>query len=212
VTAWERARYAVRVLAVGTWALVSWAWSKLWAAGRADDDPAGPIILIVVGVGMVYGVLVATPILASPLTLAWLVGAGIAGHKRLAMQGDDAEPESALASVEAAAAPVNAPTDADLIYALGHLIGTRNGVLLRDVVKAFHKAGVRASWGIPELRVQCERLGIPIKESIQVGKSTSKGIHREGLKKVIYPTLAGAEKQPSYWPSDLNPQEEASSG
>lgn len=211
MTAWQRAWYAVRVLAVGTLAVVRIVWGKIWAAGRADDDMVGPVILVLVGVGMIYVAVLATPILASPITLAWLIAAGIAGHKRLGAPADDDEPETALASVEASPKPVSVPTDADLVYALGHLIGTRNGVLLRDVVKAFHGAGVRASWGIPELRAQCERIGIPIKESIQVGKSTSKGIHREGLKKVIYPTLAGADREPAYWPADLQPQEEASS-
>lgn len=203
--------HAVRVLAVGTWLVARWAWGRLWAAGQADDDLVGPVVVVVVGVVMVGVAVAATPILASPLTLVWLVAAGVSGHRHLGAEpppGPDAEDVEAVEGTGPRTA--EAPTDDELLRALADLIGTRNGVLLRDVVAAFHKAGVRTSWGIPELRAQCERLRIPIKASLQVGKFTSKGVHREGLKAVIYPVLANAEKAPPYWPADLPRREEPS--
>ncbi|MFB7162310.1 hypothetical protein [Streptomyces sp. NPDC056242] len=194
-----------RILAKGTAVIARAAWSKLWALGQADDDFVGPIVVVVVGVGMIYVLLIGAPILASPLTLAWLIGSYIAGTRATAAEEDTPEDEADELPVHARRA-YGPPSDADFVTGLAQLIGRRNGVLLRAVADAFHEAGVTTDWDVPELRAQCDALGIPIKESIKVAGATSSGIHRDGLREALTTTvtarLEAAPTAPSQAPTE----------
>jgi hypothetical protein len=64
------------------------------------------------------------------------------------------------------------------------VIGDRNGVLLAELLAAWHEAGLNLDWDVAQVRSICERLGIPVRDKINVGKSVSVGVHVEDLTRV----------------------------
>ena len=64
------------------------------------------------------------------------------------------------------------------------VIGDRNGVLLSELLSAWHEAGLNLDWDVAQVRSICERLGIPVRDKINVGKSVSVGVHVDDLTRV----------------------------
>ncbi|MFI5808999.1 hypothetical protein [Streptomyces sp. NPDC051561] len=89
------------------------------------------------------------------------------------------------AAEDDAEAVVEPPTDAEFITAVAELIGTRNGVLLRDIVELYHETGVDPAWGIPEVRAICTRLGIPVRDRLNTRSGLSVGVHGEAFRAAL---------------------------
>lgn len=74
--------------------------------------------------------------------------------------------------------------DEAFVQWLRDLIGDRNGVLLAEVLAGFHAAGMHPDWDVTVVRSICDRLGIPVKDSIKVSGSVSVGVHVDDLTSV----------------------------
>lgn len=64
------------------------------------------------------------------------------------------------------------------------VIGDRNGVLLSELLAAWHEAGLNLDWDVAQVRAICERLSIPVRDKLKVGGVVSVGVHVEDLTRV----------------------------
>ena len=64
------------------------------------------------------------------------------------------------------------------------VIGDRNGVLLSELLDAWHEAGLNLDWEVAQVRGICERLEIPVRAKLNVGGTVSVGVHVEDLMRV----------------------------
>lgn len=64
------------------------------------------------------------------------------------------------------------------------VIGDRNGVLLSELLAAWHEADLNLDWDVAQVRAICERLEIPVRDKLNVGKSVSVGVHVDDLTRV----------------------------
>lgn len=206
MNAWHNARYGIRVLAAGTWVLATLFWAKIWAAGKADEDMIGPVVLVLVGVGMLYIALVSVPILASPLTIAWLAAAGTAGYRKVGpAKAPPSRPEKAVAEPETPA-PASSPEE---VYEatrawIRERIGDRQGVHLRDLLEHAQQHGMFADLDVTSFRGHLERHGFPVKDRVRVrGLGVTVGIHLADLEPPSGPSPAAlAQGAPE---SELHP-------
>ena len=63
-------------------------------------------------------------------------------------------------------------------------IGDRNGVLLSELLAAWHEAGLNLDWDVAQVRAICERLEIPVRDKLKVGGVVSVGVHVEDFTRV----------------------------
>lgn len=63
-------------------------------------------------------------------------------------------------------------------------IGDRNGVLLSELLAAWHEADRNLDWDVAQVRAICERLEIPVRDKLKVGGTVSVGVHVEDLTRV----------------------------
>lgn len=64
------------------------------------------------------------------------------------------------------------------------VIGDRNGVLLSELLAAWHEAGLNLDWEVAQVRGICERLEIPVRAKLNVGGTVSVGVHVQDLTRV----------------------------
>lgn len=124
--------------------------------------------------------------LALVLALAWLLAALKLGQTAPPdkIEKDAGESRDSTPNETGDDSP-EPPTDDEFVLGLANLIGTRNGVLLSTVVSHFREAGAPPAWDIPDVRAQCTALGIPVRDRIKVRRSTSIGVHRDGLRAAL---------------------------
>ncbi|MFF7365637.1 hypothetical protein [Streptomyces sp. NPDC008125] len=186
-------RELLRAVRTGTGALVALLWHWIRSADGWDSLwYALGTLWALAALGWAVG---QHPVIAPVLVLAWLLAALKLGHP-----DDDAHPDKINKTVGESSVPEDSPepapeppTDDEFVLGLANLIGTRNGVLLSTVVDHFHQAGAPHGWGIPDVRAQCTRLGIPVKSPIKVRGTTSVGVHRTGLRAALNARLQPAD-------------------
>jgi hypothetical protein len=67
---------------------------------------------------------------------------------------------------------------------LRDVIGDRNGVLLSELLAAWHEADRNLDWDVAQVRSICERLAIPVRDKLRVGSAVSVGVHVDDLTRV----------------------------
>lgn len=88
------------------------------------------------------------------------------------------------------------------VVLLDEAIGDRNGVLLADVLRLIHASGQLPEWKVTDVRAQCERLGIRVRDSLNVaGRGVSVGVHRDDLNEAWDVPSAAPLPAPSVTPS-----------
>jgi hypothetical protein len=84
---------------------------------------------------------------------------------------------------------------------LRDVIGDRNGVLLSELLAAWHEAGVNLDWEVAQVRSICERLAIPVRDKLKVGGVVSVGVHVDDFTRVwdveVTPPPPAQEAAPS---------------
>lgn len=64
------------------------------------------------------------------------------------------------------------------------VIGDRNGVLLSELLAAWHEADLNPDWDVAQVRAICERLEIPVRDKLKVGGVVSVGVHVDDFTRV----------------------------
>lgn len=67
---------------------------------------------------------------------------------------------------------------------LRDVIGDRNGVLLSELLAAWHEADRNLDWDVAQVRAVCERLAIPVRDKLKVGGVVSVGVHVDDFTRV----------------------------
>lgn len=155
--------------------------------------------------------------LVLPIGLVWCIvalrlGAPDAPPKKIDKEAG--EPKAAAAEEPDCEAedepnePLPAPTNADFIRTLAGLLDGRSGTLLRTIAATLHESGVDTSYGIPEVRVQCAALGIPVKPTVKTPEGSSSGVNAAAFRAALQALAEGADEGPDEGEGDPSPEAE----
>lgn len=125
------------------------------------------------------------------LPLMWALAAtwGCAAWRAGRAPKEAAEPPTDTPLEEAPAAPPGVAWRAFV----DRSIGDRQGVHLRALLAALQEAGHHPSWKVADVRLACERAGVPIRPRVRVrGEGVSVGVHRDD-----FPSPTEADTTPS---------------